>query len=35
MTLIFLSIFCSTTNQLLFKLFARIRVVALPAIVTN
>ena len=35
MTLILLSILCSTANQLLFKLFARIQVAALPAIVVN
>lgn len=35
MTLILLAILCSTANQLLFKLFAHIRMAALPAIVVN
>lgn len=35
MSLIFFSILCSTANQLLFKLFAQLRVPALPAIVIN
>ncbi|MDJ0782768.1 MAG: hypothetical protein QNJ22_12410 [Desulfosarcinaceae bacterium] len=35
MTLMLLAILCSTANQLLFKLYARLEIAALPAIVIN